>query len=333
VLVVSLSFVAGDVGWLSTLTTCKKKSGRSKNSEAATELLQLQMTTQPTPLPARISLTPDEIATAQSRVQEALSLGGVFAAHPQITSPVENQATVDFLRDRLDPAIDFCNSLFTDVLAAIDQLKDTTKQSQMRLVGPLLDLKTRLRAALQQWDDHLREVQRQIDAERALDVARRSREILEQDTLNKANELIEAGDEEAATTLLESFFNDGGSISFDSTSLTDQTRSPLAKRVSGSRADGQSSSTLRRARVIDINKLKPEYVIKSPNTRAIQAAVTKHGKVAEQVVSVNGEGGAIEYYEKGSVSVRKRKPADNSGGSLLDEISENDIDYVEGREP
>lgn len=288
--------------------------------------------TQP-PLPARISLTPDEIATANAKAQETL-LASTLLAYPTITSPAMNQEVVDFLRDRLDPAIDFCNGLFVDVLAAIDQLKDTTKQSQMRLVGPLLDLKSRLRAALQAWDDHLREVQRQIDTERALDVARRSREILEQDTLNKANELIEAGNEEAATILLESFFNEGGSISFDSTSLTDQTRSLLAKRVSGSRADGQSSSTLRRARVIDIDKLKPEYIIKTPNTRAIQAAVTKYGKTAEQIVSIDGKGGAIEYFERGSVSVRKRKPAHNSGSSPPDDVidSSRDSDYVEGRD-
>lgn len=265
-----------------------------------------------------ISLTPDEITDANARAQEALALGDVFIAHPQITSPVDNQAIVDFLRDRLDPAIDFCNSLFNPILSAIDQLKSTTLQSRQQLVGPLIDLKSRLRLALQDWDDHLREVQRQIDAERAIEVARRSREILEKDklareqeTLNKANELIEEGREDDATQLLDSFFGDGADH------VHHLQEAPnwavvLPSSKAGSRADGQSSSTLRRARVMDINKLKPEYIIKSPDTRKIQAAVTKHGKQAESLVSVDGKGGAIEYYEKGSVSVRKRKPADNN---------------------
>jgi len=193
-----------------------------------------------------------------------------------------------------------------------------------------MDLRQRLRLALQTWDDHLREVQRQIDLDRATEVARLSREILEQDTLNRANELIEAGLEEDATALLDSFFNDGGTISFDSESLTDQTRSLLAKRVSGSRADGQSSSTLRRARILDISKLKPEYVITSPNTRAIQSAVTKYGKRAEQIVSVDNAGGAIEYYEKGSVSVRKRKPV--NADDEVDEVDEVE-EYDSAKDP
>jgi len=259
----------------------------------------------------RISLTPDEISVASDLARQTLALAP--ACDLTITSPADNQAAVDFLRDRLDPAIDFCNELFNPILAAIDQLQETTRQSRQQLVGPLTDLKAKLRSALQAWDNHLREVQRQLDADRAAEVARLSREILEQDTLNKANELIENGDEKAATELLESFFDGSGPTANYNVQLPQS-------RLQGSRADGQSSSTLRRARVLDVSKLKPEYVITSPNTRAIQAAVTKYGKQAEQVVSIDGKGGAIEYYEKGSVTVRKRKPAISTD----DEVEEYD---------
>lgn len=287
----------------------------------------------PAVLPARISLTPAELADANAHAQEALSLSPLgtsgSGAFERITSPADNQAVVDFLRDRLDPAIDFCNGLFNPILAAIDQLRETTKQSQIQLTHPLLDLKRRLRAALQAWDDHLREVQRQIDAERAAEVARLSREILEQDrlakeqeTLDKANELLEAGKEEDATQLLDSFFGSRNTTGFDSETAHLNFSLPPSK--AGSRADGQSSSTLRRARVLDIDKLKPEYIDRSPNLRKIQAMVTKHGKRAEELVSVDGKGGAIEYYERGSVSVRKRKPAS---------INESSDEYEETGEP
>lgn len=274
--------------------------------------------------PARISLTSAELAEANAHAQEALSLSPLgTGAFERITSPADNQAVVDFLRDRLDPAIDFCNGLFNPILAAIDQLRDTTRQSRAQLTGPLMDLRARLRTALQAWDDHLREVQRELDAKRATEVAQLSREILEQDTLNKANELIESGQEDAATQLLDSFFG----ASFDPaghghTGLT----FALPPSKAGSRADGQSSSTLRRARVLDIDKLKPEYIIKSPNTRAIQAMVTKHGKRAEELVSVDGKGGAIEYYERGSVTIRKRKP---TAGDDFSQDQMDDLNYAE----
>lgn len=272
--------------------------------------------------PARVSLTPAELAEATAHAQEALSLSPLgTGAFERITSPADNQSVVDFLRDRLDPAIDFCNSLFNPILAAIDQLRATTQQSRQQLVGPLADLKTRLRAALQAWDNHLREIQRQIDADRAAEVARLSREILEQDrlakeqeALDKANELLAVGKEDDATQLLDSFFGNGG-VGFADGSPSPTYTLSLPSTKAGSRADGQSSSTLRRARVLDIDKLKPEYVDRSPNLRKIQAMVTKHGKQAEELVSADGKGGAIEYYEKGSVTIRKRRTTNGREGS------------------
>lgn len=261
----------------------------------------------------RISLTPDEVAQASDLARQTLVLAP--ACDSTITSPIANQVAVDFLRDRLDPAIDFCNQLFNPILDAINQLKSTTEQSKLQLIGPLLDLKRRLRAALQAWDDHLREVQRQIDTERAKDVARRSREILEQDTLNKANELVEAGHENEATKLLDEFFGEGNSEPLPVISLP-------TSRLQGSRADGQSSSTLKRFNLLDVTKLKPEYLLPpAPDTRKIQAVVTRHGKQAEQMVSLDGQGGAIEFYTKGSVSVRKRKPTSTLSQDQIDDLN------------
>lgn len=290
---------------------------------------------------SRISLTPDELSTASARAQETLAsakdlpisppdgsvamlgLSTTIIGAPRITSPEMNQVTVDFLRDRVDPAIDFCNSLFDPILATIDHLRSTTRQSRDQLVGPLNNLRVRLRTALQSWDDHLRAVQRQIDADRAIEVARLSREILEQDTLDKANELIESGKEEDATVLLDSFFGNGSTGGFTDDAPSSTFTLPPTK--AGSRADGQSSSTLRRARVLDIDRLRPEFIDRSPNLRKIQAAVTKHGKQAERIVSIDGKGGAIEYYEKGSVTVRKRKSTEDSEPEFLDDEATDDL--------
>src|SRR5690349_15291246 len=137
-----------------------------------------------TTMPARISLTPDEMTDARTKAGVVLSsASSMLPMGLAISSPTDNQAVVDFLRDRLDPAIDFCNQLFDPILSAIEQLRHTTRQARGQLVDPLVDLKAQLRRALQAWDDHLREVQRQIDAERAAEVARLSREILERDRL------------------------------------------------------------------------------------------------------------------------------------------------------
>lgn len=227
------------------------------------------------PVPSRREIAKVEAAGGEI-LDEARAL--------RITTDEEYEAAGKFLVEVVKPGLARVDEVFDPNIRRWHEGHKAALEEKRGHAAPLLEAERIVKGGITGWRQ---EVARRQELERRK-AEREARERAEVAAREEALRLLGEGRHEEAEEMLEELAE--GVV---------PTLPVPVRKVEAPRVAGISTRTLKRWRLVDVGKMKREYMV--PDEKAIQAAVTAMGKRAEAVV---GEG-SIEYYEEESVGARR----------------------------
>jgi hypothetical protein len=219
-----------------------------------------------------------------------------------ISSDEEYEKAGDFLTTVILPALSEVNEGYDDLISEAYQLHKNMIAKKRKYETPLKEARKVIERSMINWTRE--KARRQQEEVRRLQAAaeEEAKRRAEEEILEKIEAALENENDEESDRLIRVLNGDEADIDEYGREVEErEVEILLPIEVSKPKAEGVSIRKLKKYRVIDVDKIKREFMM--VDEKKIQRVVTAMGEAAEELV---GEG-SIKVYEEESVAGRMRR--------------------------